>query len=112
MTDIISTVIISLLTGLAGGFSGWFFSRKRQNIENIDLALTTWQKVVDSLENRVTVLLSKVDALTAENYQLREELERLKIEMQAKLRENKKIEQLEKKVQKYEKLLTDNNIEF
>lgn len=112
MIDTIYAVILTLGSGMAGGFSGWFFTRKRQNIENIDLALTTWQKVVDSLERRVDSLLLKVDSLTDENTKLKEEISQLRDELLLINKKDRKIEQLEKKVQKYEKLLTDNGIEF
>ncbi len=112
MKEVLITIFIALGTGMAGSFSGWFFGRKRQSIENIDMAIETWQKVVDSLENRVTILLKKVDDLTKENYALREEVEQLKNEILLQNRKNRKIGILEKKIYKYEKLLDDNGINY
>lgn len=112
MNEVASTIVIALGTGLAGSFGGWIFGRKRQNIENIDMALETWQKVVDSLEKRVDTLLTKVDALSKENDELKDEIAKLREEIALSAKRNKKNEQLEKTIAKYEKLLTDNGIHF
>jgi len=112
MNDIITTILVSLGTGFTGVFSGWFFGRKRQSIENIDMALETWQKVVDSLERRVGILLEKVDALTLENERLKNEVNNLRDELLASNKKDKKIEQLERKIIRYERLLADNGIEY
>lgn len=112
MEDTILTIIIALGTGLAGSFSGWFFGRKKQNIENIDFALTTWQKVVDSLEKRVEVLQASVDYWTKENDELRRELAHMKLEIAKKENVDKDNEVLKSKLIRYEKLLADNNIKY
>lgn len=112
MNEVASTVIIALGTALAGSFGGWIFGRKRQNIENIDMALNTWQKVVDSLEKQVQILLEKVDNLSKENDSLKMEVSKLRDEIATTTRRNKKIEQLEKTMVRYEKLLSDNRIDF
>lgn len=112
MRDILATILISLGTGLAGHFSGWFFGRKRQSIENIDMAIATWQKVVDSLENRVDKLLDEVNDLTKQNRLLRDEIESLKDEIRISKSKNRKITTLENKIATYEKLLDDNGIDY
>lgn len=112
MTDAITTILIALGTGFSAAFSGWFFGRKRQNIENIDMALDTWQKVIGQLEERVDVLLKKVNDLQEENAALKEEVIQLRAEIQESRRSHKKIEALEKKIVRYEKLLADNDIAF
>lgn len=112
MSETLSAIMLALGTGFTGAFSGWFFGRKRQNIENIDMALETWQKVVDSLEKRVGILLEKVDALTLENERLKNEVSNLRDELLASNKKDKKIEQLERKIIRYERLLADNGIEF
>ena len=112
MSETLAAIMLALGTGFTGAFSGWFFGRKRQNIENIDMALETWQKVVDSLERRVDTLLTKVDCLTLENERLKEEISNLRDELLLNNKRDRKIEQLERKILKYEKLLTDHSIEF
>lgn len=112
MQEILTTTLIALGTGMAGSFSGWFFGRKRQNIDNIDMALNTWQKVIDQLEGRVDTLLQKVDTLQSENAQLKEEIIQLRAEVAESRRSQKRIEILEKKIQRYEKLLSDNSIDY
>ena len=112
MSDMLSTILISLGTGIAGGFSGWIFTRKRQNLENIDMALDTWQKVVGNLEVQVDKLLKKVDCLTEENTRLKQEVSSLRDELLMLNKKDRKIEMLEKKVQRYEKILDDNSISY
>ncbi|MGB4134243.1 MAG: hypothetical protein BWY89_00038 [Bacteroidetes bacterium ADurb.BinA012] len=112
MGEVLTTVLIALGTGFSGAFSGWFFGRKKQNIATIDMALNTWQKVIDQLEARVDVLLNKVKALEDENAALREEVIQLRAEIQESHRNRKKIELLERKIARYEKLLADNGIDF
>ncbi len=112
MTEALITIFVSLGTGMAAAFSGWFFGRKKQNIEAIDMALDTWKKVIDQLEGRVEVLLRKVDELQNENVALKEEIAMLKAEIMTSKSDKRKIEQLERKVAKYEKILIDNNIDY
>lgn len=112
MSEVLVTVLIALGTGFSGAFSGWFFGRKKQNIATIDMALNTWQKVIDQLEGRVDVLLRKVNELQDENTSLKEEVIQLRAEIQESRRNRKKIETLEKKITRYEKLLLDNHIDF
>lgn len=112
MNSIIDTLLVPLGTGLAGSFGGWFFGRKRQNIQNIDMALETWKKVVDSLEDRVDKLLSEVEELTRQNCLLREEVDSLKDEIRISKRKNRQITTLENKIQRYEKILDDNGIDY
>lgn len=62
ITGIVETTVA---TGI-GGFFGWFFTRKKQNIDTIDAAIGTWQKVVDSLEKQVQKQLVSLEALRNE----------------------------------------------
>lgn len=112
MNDILATIFVALGTGFAGAFSGWFFTRKRQNLENIDIALDTWQKVIDSLERRVSVQLDKIDKFAQENDDLRTETLTLKREICRLKKENDKLIKLEAKIKYYEKILADNGITY
>ncbi|MDR2009223.1 MAG: hypothetical protein LBQ22_01925 [Bacteroidales bacterium] len=112
MENIATTVLIALGTGIAGSFSGWLFGRKKQRIEEIDLATSTWNKIVDSLEVQIDKLLQqrvadseKIDNLSNRIKELQNEIEI----MQSKI---KMVETLERTISKYEKLLTDNNIKY
>lgn len=110
--DILTTILISLGTALAGSFSGWVFGRKRQSIENIDMARNTWQNIVDSLEKQIHALVSKVDTLSAENLELKEEVEALKNEILTRNSRAKENEVLKSKIKYYEKLLSDSGITY
>lgn len=112
MDNVIYTILISIGTALAGSFSGWFFGRKKQRIEEIDAATDTFNKIVNSLEDRIEKLLEehtedmrKIDELTIQVSELKTEIEELK-------NNQKRVVKLEKTIMRYEKLLTDNNISF
>ena len=115
----IETIIISLGTALAGTFSGWFFGRKKQSIETIDMALNTWQKVIDNLEKRIECMLVESKQLREENESLRQEIRELRVELDSFKNQQRKIDkyeknikQLEEKLAAYENLLTVNGIKF
>lgn len=124
MENLITTVLISLATMFAGAFSGWFFGRKKQHIETIDYALATWQKVVDSLELRINVMLEeargmreRVRELEGENKVLREQLSDLRLELatfknlQRKITSyESKVKEYEEKIIAYERLCADHNV--
>jgi len=100
--ELITTIIISFGTGLAGCFGGWFFGRKRQNIDNIDAAVETWKKVVNSLEEQVEKSLKREEQSRNCIEELKESVRMLRME----------VNNLTEKLQKTEKLLKEHNIEF
>ena len=126
MDSVIQTIIIALGTGFAGAFSGWFFSRKKHRIETIDYALETWQKVVDSLEARINVMLEearrmreRMREVEVENKDLREQLSSMKIEISEFKNLQKKISKYEceikalnEKIEEYKELLSTHKIDF
>lgn len=117
--DWVITIIIALGTGLASSFTTWLFSRKQQDIANIDAAITTWNKIVDSLENRVNKLLEECSALREENSKLlleipalKREINNLKNETKRNVKYEKRIKELDEKVSRYEHLLAGNGIDY
>lgn len=106
------TILYSLGSTLLGGLTGWFFGRKKQKIDEINAATDTFNKIIESLESKIDNFLAqqkldscKIAELTKEVGFLREEIEQIK----GNRVENIK---LKKKIEKYEKLLTDNNIVY
>lgn len=94
-------------------------SLAKSDIENIDLAGETWQKVVDRLEARIEKLINQTNDLQDENIKLREEIYKLRNELTALKTIQQKCEQYEKRMQKlqekvarYERLLSENNIDY
>lgn len=119
MENIIATILISLGTGIAGSFSGWFFGRKRQKIANIDAATETWQKIVNSLECQIDKLLKqreqdaiKIEEMSMQMCAMKAEIASLKQDIETLQSKIKNIQKLENKIVKYEKLLNDNNINY
>ena len=117
--DWVITVIIAFGTGLASSFTTWFFSRKQQDIANIDAAITTWQKIVDSLEKRVENLLQECtqlrevnSSLIKEIWDLKSEIDKLKAETKKIIRYEKQIKELQDKITHYEQVLSANNISY
>jgi peptidoglycan hydrolase CwlO-like protein len=108
----IEIIIASAVTSVLAAFCGWFFGRKKQKIENIDAATETWQKIVDALETRLMKELEKVQCYEQKIEDLTEQVRNLKTEIEELKDSNRKMRLLEKKVLKYEKLLTDNKIDY
>ena len=148
------TIWYVLITGFGTSFFTWLFSygynkatikklkvevdglkslNKGSEITNIDAAIDTWQKIVDSLEGQIERLLEQkgnniAEKLTLENrldqlMKLRESDAREIADMKKEIEElnqtvsnlkgyAKENEELKKRIKKYEKLLTDNNIAF
>ena len=77
MKELLFQIGVPFATAFLGGFSGWFFKRKRieienrglatsnhrQDITNIDAAVDTWRKVVDNLEEQISHLLEHEEGL-------------------------------------------------
>lgn len=119
-------IVVPFVTAFLGGFAGWFFKRKRlekenegldsendrKDIANIDAAVETWQKVVKALEEQISKLLAQrqEDSRKIEELSLRvSELQGTVDGMRSRL---KLTEKLEKKVARYEKLLSENGIAY
>ena len=111
MIDTVVTILISVITAISGGFAGWLFGRRRQNIDDINAATDTWKNIVTSLEERIDKLLCerKEDALQIE--ELNKRVESLQIQVNALTVFQKKAIQYEKKIAKYEKMLKEHNID-
>lgn len=113
--DIIEIVSI-LITSGAGYFFGWFFSRKKQNIDNIDAAIGTWQKVVDSLEGRCekltnnnNILSDENDTLKKEKRNLTERITELEDKIDKMYKEIKELSDLKMKIKTLEELIAEKN---
>jgi len=105
-------LVAPLILTAVGAWGGWFFGRKKQQVETIDSANTTYNNIINSLEVNVNKLLAKneeataqIEKLTAEVKVLREEIETLK----GYAKENEK---LKKTIVRYEKLLDTHNIDY
>lgn len=105
-------LVAPLILTAVGAWGGWFFGRKKQQVDTIDAANTTYNNIINSLEINVNKLLTKneeataqIEKLTAEVKVLREEIETLK----GYAKENEK---LKKTIVRYEKLLDSNSIDY
>jgi len=133
-------VIAPVIAALAGGWGGWIFGRKKQRIDEIDAATGTFNKIIEQLRKEVEVLIAEHAHSKELIDQLRNEIEtlinerghnRAVIEKQSKqieelatevrklsaevesLRADKKENvKLKNKIEKYEKLLDANNVDY
>lgn len=86
------------MTGLIGGFLGWFFQRKKQTaelraseIENAEKALQYYRSMVDDLGTRLTQAIAELNSTQKTIKELEEKVEALTDEL-------KKYKQLNGKV--------------
>ena len=115
----ITTIISSLGGTIIGSVLGWLFGRRRQNIDNIDAAVETWQKIVDALQAQIERLLKqresdaqKIDALTREITLQVNQIENLKMKVEKLETEVAKKDRLEALLKRYENLMTDAGIPY
>ena len=113
------TIITSLTTSAAGAVLGWLFGRRRQNIDNIDAAVETWQKIVDALQAQIERLLKqresdaqKIDALTREITLQVNQIETLKVKVESLENEIAKKERIEELLKRYERIMTAAGIPY
>lgn len=66
------------ITGAISGGLGWWFGRRKENVDiksseldNTSKAVEIWQNLAEKLSAKVDELSEKVDKLTIENQQLR-----------------------------------------
>ena len=107
-------------------WGGWFFGRKKQRIETIDAATDTFNKIIKQLREQVEAYVGKDDinterfnkqetqlnTATKKIEELESTIKRLSDEVESLRREKKENALLKKKIDKYTKLLDDNNIEY
>lgn len=112
--------IISSIGGtLVGAFGGWFFGRKRQNIDTIDAAVETWKKIVDSLQQQIDKLLAqreadakRIESLSSESAAMAKQVEELKEQIASMEMKVKSVNRLERTIARYEKLMDAAGIEY
>jgi chromosome segregation ATPase len=105
-------VVAPLISAIAAGFGGWFFGRKKQQVETIDAANTTYNNIINSLEINVNKLLAKNAELTAQIEMLTSEVRTLRDEIEMLKGHAKENEKLKKTIVRYEKLLDTHNIDY
>ncbi|MCL2290820.1 MAG: hypothetical protein FWC34_09010 [Bacteroidetes bacterium] len=112
-------IIAPVIATAAGGLGGWFFSRKRQRIDNIDAATDTFNKIIAQLRSELGIHAEEKDRNTGliekQSQQIKEltsEVHKLSKEVEGLRREKKENIILKKKIEKYESLLITHNIKY
>lgn len=86
MIDTLHAVLLSAGTGIAGGFSGWLFTRKKYNtevdsneIKNMKESIVIYHTIIEDEKKRIDELTqrcdkyeNKIDELEESNKQLRD----------------------------------------
>lgn len=94
MNEIIQSLLIPILTTIAGAFSGWFFGRRKQQaeavmneLETVEKAVSIWRQIAQDLQKemasqseQIAKMRTEIDALRTDNKRLYMELKRLKPE--------------------------------
>lgn len=92
MEQLIESLLIPVLTTLAGGFSGWFFARRKQTaeavsseLESVEKAVTIWREIAQDLKKELAdqglqlqKLQDEVATLRRDNARLLSELKQIK----------------------------------
>lgn len=92
-------ILVPGVTGLITGFTGWFFGRKKENVEiqgseiqNTQEAVKIWREMAQELSDKVKVLSDRIDVLTEEVHQLKLENNNLKLQVIANNENNQIVE--------------------
>lgn len=116
MWELIGSTVIGTFVG---GLTGWLFGRRRQNIDNIDAAVETWKKIVDSLQEQIDKLLAqrasdaaKIESLSQQVKQQNLHIEQLQEQVASTEAKVKSVSRLEMTVARYEKLMDAAGIEY
>lgn len=85
MMNTLHAILISIATAVGGGFSGWFFTRKKYNtevdanmIKNLKSSLDFYKETIDYNEKKLNSLIDKIEKAEAKNEQLEEEIRTLR----------------------------------
>jgi len=100
--------IIGYVIAPVTGVVTWFAASKKRKIETIDAAYDTWNKIVSSLRGQIDTLIEDNKKLKSKLEEMNTEIEQLRVE----IKQNKHVNALKRKIERYEKLLRENNINF
>lgn len=92
MEQLIDTFLVPTITTLAGGFSGWFFARRKQAAEvvqselsSVEKAVSIWREIAQDLKKelaeqslQIQKLQDEVGTLRRDNARLLSELKQIK----------------------------------
>ena len=88
MIDTLYTILIGIASALGGGFSGWFFTRKKYNtevdsnmIQNMQQSLQFYKETIEYNEKKLNSLIEKIEKAEARNEDLEGEVRKLRERM-------------------------------
>lgn len=73
MNEILLTVITAIVSSAASGWAGWFFARRKYNVDVEGGQLENLQKRVEVVNSVVDTLKQELDRLNIENKRLNKE---------------------------------------
>lgn len=117
MGDIINQIIILTATGSVGGFFGWFFTRKKQDVEVVGMVVDNEVKEIDKDSKVVELYKNALDDLSVRYEAKYREIEVRHSNIQSLFDKKEKIlqqelELLKKQVALYKKMYDDKVKEF
>ncbi|MGB7527699.1 MULTISPECIES: hypothetical protein [Sphingobacterium] len=92
MEQLIESLLIPLITSIAGAFSGWFFGRRKQTaeavqseLESVEKAVAIWREIAQDLKKelaeqslQIQNLQMEIGTLRRDNARLLSELKQIK----------------------------------
>lgn len=83
--DVDLTWLWTSLSAIGSAWAGWFFGRKKQNVEiktseldNVEKAVAIWRGIASDLEGKFTAMQTQFQDLQKANLELQFEVKRLK----------------------------------
>lgn len=73
MNDVLVTIITAVVSAAASGWAGWFFARRKYNVEVEAGQLANLREKVQVVNDIVDTLKQELDRLNIENEKLRDE---------------------------------------
>lgn len=76
--ELLSTLLVSIITAIAGAGSGWFFARRKQTAEAVQSELVAVEKAVGIWRTIAQDLKTEMESQSREISKLREEISTLR----------------------------------
>lgn len=88
MEHLIDTLLVPVITTMAGAFSGWFFGRRKQQaeaqaseLETVEKAVAIWREIAQDLKKELALQSDEIGKLREEVSTLRRDNARLLTEL-------------------------------
>ena len=74
INEYLSEMAVGLASAFGGGFTGWFFTRRKNELDMTEQAVKIWREMSQELRNEINLRADELKALRDENSVMANEL--------------------------------------